>query len=84
MKYGDGERRPSKFRVFMEVGICGHVGLLAINAVEYPCPPLLSKGVCMALGLHLDCGSARFDLTKLGVRSQHFVTSGEGIFVDSN
>lgn len=50
-RFGDGERRPSHYRVFLEVGIAQHVGLLAINAVEYPCPPLLSKGVCTALGL---------------------------------
>ena len=55
-RFGDGERRPSHHRVFMEVGIANHIGLLAINAVEYPCPPLLSKGVCTALGLQLDCG----------------------------
>ena len=80
-RFGDGERRPSHYRVFMEVGIVNHVGLLAINAVEYPCPPLLSKGVCSALGLHLDCGSGRFDLAKLGVQSQHFTTSSEGHFL---
>ena len=80
-RFGDGERRPSRFRVFMEVGFHGHVGLLAINAVEYPCPPLLSKGVCFALGLHLDCGSGRYDLTKLGVRSQQFDSSVEGHYV---
>ena len=82
-RFGDGERRPSKFRIFMEVGLCGHVGLLAINAVEYPCPPLLSKRVCTALGLLLDCGSGRYDMTKLGVKAQHFVTSADGHFLVS-
>lgn len=83
-RFGDGERRPSKFRVFMEVGLAGHVGVLATtNAVDYPCPPLLSKGVCGALGLHLDCGSGRFDLSKLGVKGRHFVTSGGGHFLIS-
>ena len=76
-RFGDGERRPSHYRVFLEVGLAQHVGLLAINAVEYPCPPLLSKGVCSALGLQLDCGSGRFDLTNIGVRGQHFTTSQE-------
>ena len=65
----------------MEVGIANHIGLLAINTVEYPCPPLLSKGVCTALGLQLDCGSGRFDFTKIGVKSQHFTTSQEGHFL---
>ena len=77
----DGVRRPSRFRVYLEVGINGHVGLLAINAVEYPCPPLLSKHVCSALGLQLDCGSGRFDLHRLGVRSQHFTSSAEGHYL---
>ena len=80
-RFGDGERRPSHYRVFLEVGLAQHVGLLAINAVEYPCPPLLSKVVCSALGLQLDCGSGRFDLTKIGVRGQHFTTSQEGHFL---
>ena len=80
-RFGDGERRPSHYRVFLEVGLSGHVGALAINAVDYPCPPLLSKGICSALGLHLDCGSGKYELTKLGVRARHFVTSGEGHFL---
>lgn len=48
-RFGDGERRPSYYRVFLEVGLCNHIGLFAVNAVEYPCPPLLSKGVCVLL-----------------------------------
>lgn len=39
--------------------------------------------MCAALGLHLDCGSGRFDLTRLGVRSQHFPSSHEGHFLIS-
>ena len=42
-RFGDGERRPSKYCAFLEVGLSGHVGLLAINAVEYPCPPCCPK-----------------------------------------
>lgn len=71
-RFGDGVRRLSKYRVWLEVGILGHVGLLGINSVGYPCPPLLSKWVCRALGLQLDCGTGRFDLQKIGVQSQQF------------
>ena len=39
-RFGDGERRPSYCRVFLEVGVANNVGLLAINAVDYPRPPL--------------------------------------------
>lgn len=80
-RFGDGARRQSKYRVFLEIGLCGHVGLLAVNAVEYPCPPLLSKVVCSQLGLHLDCGSGRYDLQKLGVTAKQFTTSQGGHFL---
>ena len=80
-RFGDGVRRPSHYRLFLEVGFCGHVGLLAINAVDYPCPPLLSKWVCGELGLQLDCGTGRYDLLKLGVRSQRLESSSEGHYL---
>ena len=80
-RFGDGVRRLSKYRVWLEVGIAGHVGLLGINSVEYPCPPLLSKWVCSALGLQLDCGTGRFDLCKIGVQSQQLLQSPEGHFL---
>lgn len=83
-RFGDGVRRLSKYRVWLEVGIAGHVSLLGINSVEYPCPtcpPLLSKWVCSALGLQLDCGTGRFDLCKIGIQSQQFLQSPEGHFL---
>lgn len=52
----------------MEVGIQGHIGLLAVNAVDYPCPPLLSKHACGALGLCLDCASGKCELRRVGAR----------------
>ena len=44
-RFGDGVRRLSRYRVYLEVAIKGHVGLLPVNAIDFPCPPLLSKAV---------------------------------------
>jgi hypothetical protein len=80
-RFGDGVRRLSRYRVYLEVAIKGHVGLLPVNAIDFPCPPLLSKAVCNVLGMCIDCGSNTCEIRKLGERKCLLHVSSEGHYL---
>ena len=80
-RFGDGVRRLSQYRVFLEVAIKGHTGLLAVNVIDYPCPPLLSKAVCNALGMCIDCESNACEIRRLGEHRCALCVSPEGHYL---
>ena len=80
-RFGDGVRRLSRYRVHLEVAIKGHVGLLAVNMIDFPCPPLLSKAVCNALGMCIDCEANLCEIRRLGERKCTLLVSGEGHYL---
>lgn len=67
-RFGDGVRRLSRCRVHVEVSVKGHVGLLAVNMIDCPCPPLLSKAVCNTLGMCIDCEANVCEIRRVGER----------------
>ena len=80
-RFGDGVRRLSRYRVHLEVAIKGHVGLLAVNMIDFPCPPLLSKAVCNGLGMCIDCEANLCEIRRLGERKCTLLVSGEGHYL---
>ena len=80
-RFGDGVRRLSSYRVFLEIAIKGHTGLLAVNVIDYPCPPLLSKAVCNLLGMCIDCESNACEIRRLGERRCALCVSPEGHYL---
>ena len=80
-RFGDGVRRLSQYRVFLEIAIKGHTGLLAVNVIDYPCPPLLSKAVCTSLGMCIDCESNSCEIRRLGERRCALCVSTEGHYL---
>lgn len=80
-RFGDGVRRLSSYRVHLEIAIKGHVGLLAVNVIDYPCPPLMSKAVCNALGMCIDCEANSCEIRRLGERRCPLAVSTEGHYL---
>ena len=80
-RFGDGVKRLSEYRVHLEVSIKGHVGLIPIDVIDYPCPPLLSKAVCNALGMCIDCESNTCEIRKVGERKCPLLVSPEGHYL---